>query len=203
MLTPRYAALVLARARIMDEGVSQTSARVDPTWYGRLIVPLTNNTKTHITLRRGEPFCTLAFIELAEPISKEQFLSRKNVFFLGQMTLEYEPRHAVYWRPAKAETVTLSDLDHAVDLFGPPFDVVRGAIYRVKEDIIKWMEERWAPSALRDIKNSIWEGEIEALKKGREEQRRTNYAIIATLVVSVLGWLVAICLLFIALFRGK
>ncbi len=62
------------------------------------------------------------------------------------------------------------------------------------------MEERWAPSALREIKYSLWQEEIEALKKGRDEQRRANYAIIGTLILGILGWLTAI---FFLVFRDK
>ncbi|MCJ7502491.1 MAG: hypothetical protein MUP80_05465 [Acidobacteriia bacterium] len=208
IVTPKHSGLVLCRARIMGEGLSQSSARVDPTWYGKLHVSLTNNTKAVITLPYREEFCTLGLTELAEPIPRERFLTRKLVPFLGQTTLDYLPRHAAQWRPAKPGAVVLDDLDGMVDLFGPPFDIVRGAVYKVKQDIIEWMEQRWAPNALRDLKAMIWQEEVETLKKAlehqqsahdkglAEQQRQTRYLLI-TLLLLVLGWLVAL------FFRGR
>jgi deoxycytidine triphosphate deaminase len=197
IFTPKHCGLVLTRVRIMGEGLSQTSGRIDPTWYGRLYVSLTNNTRSVITLRQGEVFCTVAFAELAEPIPKELHLTRKTVPFLGQTALEYVPSHAAPWRPAKPGAVMLDDLDGTVDLFGPPFDIVRGAIHRVKQDIIDWMEQRWAPNALRELRSLIWKEEVEILKRSLEEQGRQTHQLLVALILLVIGWLVAL------FFRGK
>ena len=130
VLSPAYAALCLSRARMMNEGVSQPPAKVDPTWFGKLIVPLTNNTKRILTLHYLEPFCTLLFLKLDEPIPRKCFLRRKDLPFLGQTGLDYIPRHAVVWQALTPEKVKEEDVDNVVDLFGPPFDVVRGAIHQ-------------------------------------------------------------------------
>ena len=67
------------------------------------------------------------------------------------------------------------------------------------ERIIKYMEEQWSPSALRDLKYSLWEQEIDALKKGRDDELRFVKGIFVSMVVAVLlavlGWIGAIVFL--------
>lgn len=204
VLSPRYAALCISRARIMNEGVMQTSAKVDPTWYGKLIVPLTNNTKRILTFHHLQPFCALVFLQLDESIPKADFLNRKDLPFLGQVTLNYQPQHAFLWEPVVPDKVKDADVDRVVEMFGPPFDVIRGAVYQSRERIIKYMEQEWSVSALRDLKYSIWQEEIEALKKGREDEMRFLKGIFdrmnTAVLLAVLGWLAAI--VFLA-FKGR
>jgi len=201
VLSPGLAAMCVSRARIMNEGVSQNSAKVDPTWYGKLIVPLTNNSKRILTLNYLEPFCALLFLRLDEPIARNAFLNRKELRFLGQTTLEYVPPHAVVWEPVPPNKVKDEDVDRAVDLFGSPFDIIRGAVHQSRERIIKYMEEEWSVSALRDLKYSLWQEEIEALKKGRDEERRFIKGIFVSMIVAVflavLGWIAAIVFLIV------
>lgn len=201
VLSPRYAALCVSRARIMNEGVSQSSAKVDPSWYGRLMVPVTNNTKRILALHHLEPFCALLFLKLDEAIPKEVFLSRKELPFLGQTTLEYVPKHAAVWEPLAPDKVKDEDVDRAVNLFGPPFDIVRGAVHQTRNRIIEYMEQEWSPSALRDLKYSLWEQEIDAVKKGRDNELRFIKGIFWSMVVAVflavLGWIGALVFLFI------
>lgn len=184
----------------MNEGVSQAPAKVDPTWYGKLIVPLTNNTKRNLALRHLEPFCALLFMRLDEPIPKDLFLQRRELPFLGQTTLEYVPPHAAVWDAVAPEKVKEGDIDDVVNLFGPPFDVIRGAIHQGRERVIKYMEEQWSPSALRDLKYSLWEQEIDALKKGREAEFRLMKGILismlVTVLLAVLGWIGTVVFLF-------
>jgi deoxycytidine triphosphate deaminase len=201
VLSPRYAALCVSRARIMNEGVSQTSAKIDPTWFGKLIVPLTNNTKRVLILTHLQPFCALLFLRLDDAIPRTSFLNRRELPFLGQTTLEYSPPHAAVWQPLPPDKVKDEDVDSAVELFGSPFDVLRGAIHQGRERIIKYMEEQWSPSALRDLKYSLWEQEIEALKRGREDEIRFLKRIFVTMLVAVLlavlGWIGAVAFLLV------
>jgi len=201
VLSARYAALCVSRARIMNEGVSQTSAKVDPTWFGKLIVPVTNNTKRMLILSHLQPFCALLFLQLDEAIPRASFLNRKELAFLGQTSLEYSPTHAAVWQPLSPDKVKDEDVDNVVDLFRSPFDVLRGAIHQGRERIIKYMEEQWSPSALRDLKYSLWEQEIEALKKGRDDEIRFLKGIFVSMLVAVLlavlGWIGAVAFLFL------
>jgi hypothetical protein len=105
------------------------------------------------------------------------------------------------WQPLPPEKVKDEDVDRVVDLFGSPFDIIRGAVHQSRERIIKYMEEEWSVSALRDLKYSLWQEEIEALKKGRDEERRFIKGIFVSMIVAVflavLGWIAAIVFLIV------
>jgi deoxycytidine triphosphate deaminase len=200
ILSTKHAALCVSKARIMNEGVSQSSAKVDPTWFGKLMVPVTNNTKGILTLRYREPFCTLLFFELDQPVGREGYLNRREIPFLGQESLEYEPRHSAVWRPLAPEKVREQELDEAVSLFGPPFDTVRGVVHQGLQKVIKYMEEQWSPGALRDLKYALWQAEIDDLKRGRDEELRLIKGIFVSMILAVflavVGWIAAVVLLF-------
>jgi len=199
ILSIRHAALCVSKARIMNEGVSQSPAKVDPTWFGKLMVPITNNTKGILTLRYREPFCALLFLELDQAVRREAYLNRRELPFLGQSSLEYEPRHSAPWTPVAAEKAKVEDLDEVVNLFGPPFDSVRGAVHQGLQQVIKYMEEQWSPGALRDLRYALWQPEIEALKKGRDEELRLVKGAFVSMIVAVflavVGWIAAIVFL--------
>jgi len=201
-LSPRFASITLSRARIMNEGIALSSAKIDPTWHGRLVIPITNTSRSEFKLRRGTRFCTILFFELGSPIDPAQYLNRENTPHLGQNTFEYEPRHATTWQPKRAETVCTQDMDSAV-AFGPPFDIVRGMFDHSQRRIVDYMEKQWGTKALRDLKHSVWDEEFRQIKAYREieikllkdqvevlkTQGRHQLALIITLVVAVLGWI--------------
>ena len=59
-------AMVVPRAAWIFEGASLSATRVDPTWYGKLLVGFTNLAKNPIVLDFGEEFCTCYFMETTE-----------------------------------------------------------------------------------------------------------------------------------------
>lgn len=203
-LSPSFGAITLSRARIMNEGIALSSAKIDPTWYGCLVIPITNNSRRQFTLRQGDRFCTILVFELDVPIEIAQYLTRENTPHLGQATFQYEPRHAVPWEPKRPEAVRAEDMDEAV-AFGPPFDIVRGMFDRNRRDIVDYMEKQWGTKALRELKHSVWEEEFQQIKQYRTEEigllkqqidilrthGRWQLTLTVTLILAVLTWIAA------------
>lgn len=189
-LGPQFAGLVVSKARVMDEGVANTVARVDPTWHGKLIVPVTNQTKQVFKFRKGSTFCTLVFLVLDQPIPREHYIDVVRVPFLGQTTLQYASAHAELWIPKPPKAVTPQDLAKAVDLFGPPFDVVRGSIEGIKEELLLYIEKEIAPNIVKETANVLV-----------KEAFRIQNRLLALLITGFLGvflllaWLLAYSIL--------
>lgn len=179
---PQFAAMTLSRARIMNEGIALSSAKIDPTWYGCLQIPITNNSRFPFTLKYGERFCTLLIFELHQGVDRGQYLTKENTPHLGQTTLKYEARHASHWEPQAPDTVRDDDMLRAVKLFGPPFDVVRGMLEWNRTEIIRYMQDTWSPSALQNLKYSAWEDMFKQVKQFESR-------LIWILLLTVLGWI--------------
>lgn len=64
-LPPCYSATVWPRFNLVREGVFQSMVKIDPTWYGKLGVAMTNLSPRTITLEEGMSFATLILYELA------------------------------------------------------------------------------------------------------------------------------------------
>lgn len=76
ILTYEYLALpknvmgmIVPRARWIFEGSFLNATRVDPTWYGKLLVGFTNVTKWTMSLGFKKPFCTCYFMK-CDPVEK-------------------------------------------------------------------------------------------------------------------------------------
>ena len=202
-LSPRFAGLTISKARIMNEGLALSSAKLDPTWYGCLPIPITNNSRKKFRLRVQQPFCTVLFFELDCPASEEDFLTKAKVPHLGQRKLTYEPHHAVPWEPLRPDQVAAQDMDKAV-AFGPPFDIVRGMFEYSKADIIEYMENQWSPETLKDLRRKLRDEEFARLDERHqkdldflqrqldifEKQQREAKTDRRVLMLAVIGWLV-------------
>jgi len=62
-----YSATIWPRFGIVRKGIFQSMVKIDPTWYGRLAVALSNLSPVSITLNPGEPFATLLLYALNTP----------------------------------------------------------------------------------------------------------------------------------------
>jgi len=156
VLTREYVALprdivgvVVPRARYIAQGLALQATRVDATWFGKLAVALTNQSKEKRKIHYGRAFCTLMMYKLDGEVSKP--LDSVRVPALGRERLEVSPELVVSWQPIAKEKVTDTDIDKVVGEWGPPFDVVRGGYQWTFERIRRYVEQAWGPQALKDM----------------------------------------------------
>lgn len=168
--SPVVAGITLARARLMNEGIALSSAKIDPTWFGCLQIPITNNARSPVTLAKGDRFCTLLLFKLDTAVPKEQWLNKDNTPHIGQTTLRYQPRHVTAWQPKQPDTVRDQDVDEVVAAFGPPYDVIRGGFVWNRTRVVEYMEKTWSPAVLQDLKQKIYAEEFQQMKQFRETE---------------------------------
>lgn len=51
--------LIVARVSLLQKGISNTSTKVDPGYYGRMLITVFNLGKQNVKLQRGDKLCTL------------------------------------------------------------------------------------------------------------------------------------------------
>lgn len=145
-------AVVVPRARRLFEGTAIATCRIEPTWYGKLIIAFTNFTKGDTWLLEGEPFCTCFFIETNEV---RRSLEELGIGYLGRkdvqdLTFEHlEPETIL-----SKDQVTLADIDRVVEQHGKPWDIIRGGIARTRDEIQAYIVTDAGPNITREATNS-------------------------------------------------
>lgn len=86
-LPREYAASAMPRFVLVREGIIQSMTKIDPTWYGKIVVAIVNHSKKRFGLRKSQAFCTLIIHKLDKSASK--ILSSKDVPSLGKESIEY------------------------------------------------------------------------------------------------------------------
>ena len=86
-LPREFAASVKPRFCFVRKGIIQSMTKIDPTWFGKIVVAITNHSKNHLQLRKGQAFCTLTIHKLDKPCSK--VLNSSAVPALGKESIEY------------------------------------------------------------------------------------------------------------------
>lgn len=61
-----YSATVWPRFNMVKRGVFQSMVKIDPTWYGKLAISMSNLSPAEVELNHGEAFATLLFYELSK-----------------------------------------------------------------------------------------------------------------------------------------
>ena len=126
-------AMVIPSARWIFEGTALYSSRVEPTWYGKLLIAVTNLAKQPIALTRRRGFCTCYFMGVSET---EGVLSKKEVPHLGRTHAEVEFRHTRPQELLPADKVDQNDIEKVVALYGWPWDVVR-SMFALNQKLLK------------------------------------------------------------------
>ena len=81
------AASVKPRFCFVREGIFQSMTKIDPTWFGKLVVAITNRSKKRFQLTKGQAFCTLVIHKLDKPCSR--VLNSSDTPALGKESIEY------------------------------------------------------------------------------------------------------------------
>ena len=86
-LPREFAASVKPRFCFVRKGIIQSMTKIDPTWFGKIVVAITNHSKNRFQLKKGEAFCTLIIHRLDKPCSKA--LNSSDTPALGKESIEY------------------------------------------------------------------------------------------------------------------
>ena len=86
-LPREFAASVKPRFCFVRKGIIQSMTKIDPTWFGKIVVAITNRSRTPFQLRKGLAFCTLIIHRLDKPCSK--VLDPSATPALGKESIEY------------------------------------------------------------------------------------------------------------------
>lgn len=175
------AGLVVPRARYISQGLALQATRIDASWYGKLIVALTNYSREKRKIHYGRAFCTMILFRLDGEISKP--LDSVRVPTLGRERLEVSPEFVVSWQPVPKEKVTDAEIDHLTAEWGPPFDIVRGGFQWTFDRTRRYVEQAWGPQALKDMQQIATKQAFSYLKW-----------LTAGVLVALLGAVIAIIL---------
>jgi len=86
-LPREFAGSVMPRFCLVREGVFQSMTKIDPTWFGKIAVAITNHSKQAFQLKQGQPFSTLVIHRLDRPCSK--VLKPSDTPQLGKESIQY------------------------------------------------------------------------------------------------------------------
>jgi len=174
-------AMIVPRATLIFEGTSLNSTRIDPTWYGKLLIGFTNLAKNPVSLDYGEPFCTGYFMQVA---ITERILTRERVRFLGRTNINsLKLTHAKPQKLMSPDRVTREEMEKVVELYGWPWDVVRGMFNLTVKEIKEFISADSAPTIVEEATSA-------AIKRAYETQQIWMKVLIVggiTVFVAFLG----------------
>jgi len=172
--------ITVPRARRLFEGTSIAACRIEPTWYGRLVIAFTNFTKSNTWLLEGEPFCTCFFMETNDVGHSLRELGVANLGREDLRDLTFE--HLLPEDILTPEQVTLANLDQVVREYGKPWDIIRGAFARTKDEIQNYIDEDAAPNITREATNN-------AVRHAYSSQQKLLWTLIGILGTALLGFI--------------
>jgi len=82
-----FAGSVMPRFSFVREGIIQSMTKIDPTWFGKIVVAITNHSRKPFKLTKGHPFCTLIIHRLDKPCSR--ILNSHDTPGLGKESIEH------------------------------------------------------------------------------------------------------------------
>jgi deoxycytidine triphosphate deaminase len=174
-LPRNVAGLVVPRARRIFRGMMINATRIDPTWYGKLVVGVTNLSKQAMELSPGESFCSCLFLE-TYPVRTA--ISMSTTPSLGRTNLQRSELPGTIPRLKAASEVTRDDLNATAELFGKPWDIMRGAFEITKNEIIEYIDKEKGPAIVQDATDA-------AIKRAFGSQNKLLYISFGGIVIPI------------------
>lgn len=173
--------------KVLD-GLSHISTKVDPGFFGHLMVGVYNNAHKAIPLLKGDRFCTVSFIELKKPTAQPYFLSGEH---LGKKA--WDRRISTLELVARKEKGEItSDLMRSLfDIYGPPFDVIDGMFYVTSEELEKKVKEKILPAFHSDLVKEIYS----------ELDKRENKLLWRVFSVLIIGFIALVITILLAVLK--
>jgi len=167
-------AAIVPKARWIFEGTSVYASKVDPTWYGKLLVGFANHGKGRVPLRYGEPIISCYFLACAEVGTA---LSKATTPGLGRTQIEVPvQKHVRAEKLLRPDQVSLAELRGVVDRHGVPFDIIEGAILRVKDETITYFEkdiyQNVLEDAVRESTKRAYDQQLEIMRQHQDSTRQ-------------------------------
>jgi len=192
-------AMIVPRATWIFEGTALYATRIEPTWYGKLVIAFTNLAKTPIALPRGEAFCTCYWIQTIEV---EGVLSKVSTQHLGRTNIG--AMKFTHTRPQKLlspDKVDRESIEKVVDLYGWPWDVVRGIFELTRRELGVWIEKEVSQDIVAEATSAAEKRAFEELTKSYGELSKYHRnltigvlaiggSIAAAIVAVVIGYLI-------------
>ncbi|MDI9611201.1 MAG: hypothetical protein QFX36_07725 [Archaeoglobales archaeon] len=191
ILTKEYIALpknitgfIVPKARWIFEGLMSNVTRVDPTWFGKLQIAVTNITKDSIIIPENEGLWCLYFVETYEV---KKVLNKAQTPSLGREKLT--PLKTTYHRPQRMlrpDQVTVENLEEVVEIYGKPWDILRGLINLTKEEVTRYVDYEKAPHIVEEAKNQAYKDAFKSMMTWLKILIGAIVALIATLTVGII-----------------
>ncbi len=193
------AAFVVPRARFIFQGGAINATRIDPTWYGRLLVGFTNLSKYPFALGRGEEFCTCLFVHANQPKAS---LASKGVAHLGRDSISRIETPNIRPRDLREPSeIGPDEMREVVSLFGHPFDVVRGTIEQSRTEIVEHINRDVAPDVVIQARSEAKSEAFDRLLDLQESWVKWQRIFVTGMLAAfsaffgVLAWLVSTALM--------
>jgi deoxycytidine triphosphate deaminase len=187
-LPANLTAFIHSKVSKVLSGLSHVSTKVDPGFFGHLMIAVYNDGSKPVSLRKKDTFCAITFAKLVSPSSDPYYLKGEHC---GKGAWESYVAELREIRRAEKGQVTWDSMKGVFDSYGPPFDVVYEMFHVLKNEF----EDRLS-NTLRDFRQDLIEKTGNMIDK-RENNLMRNVMI--PIVVSIV--LAFLALIFEVVYR--
>jgi deoxycytidine triphosphate deaminase len=170
-----------SKVGVVLDGLAHVSTKVDPGFFGNLMIAVYNNANRPLKLSVEKGFCAISFIQLKSHADNPYFARGEHLGVQG-----WDKRTSSL-RPLKREEKDNVDWDFAKSLFdtyGKPFDSIYWMFEYLHDEFKRDLEQEHFPKFKADIMKDV-DGEI------HKNQYSTIMTVMTVIVVGFMGIVLA------------